>query len=183
MVLLKSTDILKVGDYAQAFSLCGTNEKMYSLASFSAKCLLIVFICNHCPYVKQKMQTLVALQKKFPISELQIVGINSNDASQYPDDSFANMKTVVIEYGLNFPYLYDETQAIARAYGASCTPDPFLFDATRKLVFHGRIDDALEIGQNVTEYTMEEAIITILTGLPIQQSFKPSIGCSIKWRK
>lgn len=183
MVLLKSVDTLKAGDHAPVFSLRGTDGKIYTLASFSATCLLVVFMCNHCPYVKQKIKTLVALQKKFSAAELQIVGINSNDASQYPDDSFANMKQAAAEYSINFPYLYDETQVVAKAYGASCTPDPFLFDTSRRLVFHGRIDDALDIGQKVTEHTMEEAIIAVLTGLPVSNGFKPSVGCSIKWKK
>ena len=183
MVLLKSEDILKKGDHAPDFSLKATNGKMYTLASFKAKCLLIVFMCNHCPYVKQKIKTLVELQKKFTADELQIVGVNSNDALQYPDDSFENMKKAAAAYKMNFSYLYDGAQDAAKAYGASCTPDPFLFDASRNLVFHGRLDDALDLGQKVTEHTMEENIIAVLSGLPVEDGFKPSVGCSIKWKK
>lgn len=183
MALTQSYEMLKHGDTAPAFSLQGTDGKRYSVASFKARCLLVVFMCNHCPYVKQKMKTLVDLQQRFKLDELQIVGINSNDAQRYPDDSFENMKKAVVEYGLNFPYLFDETQHIAKAYGASCTPDPFLFDEQRKLVFHGRIDNALDLGQKASEHTMEEAIIAVLSGSPLDVGFKPSVGCSIKWKK
>ena len=183
MVLLESKDVLKVGGNAPDFSLKGTDGETYSLSSFNGKCLLIVFMCNHCPYVLPKIKPLIELQNSFPGEELQIVGINSNDASQYPDDSFENMQKFVVDRGINFVYLYDETQEVAKAYGASCTPDPFLFDESKKLVFHGRIDDALEPGQEIMEHTMEENIIALLSGTPIEQGFKPSIGCSIKWKK
>lgn len=182
MVLLKSKDTLKVGGVAPDFSLKGTDGETYMFSSFKAKCVLLVFMCNHCPYVKQKMKILVDLQESFSWEELQVVGINSNDASTHPDDSFENMQKAVEEYGLNFVYLYDETQDVAKAYGASCTPDPFLF-TEGKLVFHGRIDDGLDLDQEITESTMEENIIAILSGQDIDEAFKPSVGCSIKWKK
>ena len=176
-----SSQTLKKNDNAPAFRLMGTDDKFYSLEDFRSKSLLIVFICNHCPYVKARIGDLVTLQSRFPESELQIVGINSNDPS-YQDEGFENMIKFSKENNLNFPYLIDDTQQIARSYGAVCTPDPFLFDENRNLVFHGKINDAMEPEMTPQVHVMENNIKRLLDGQSIEKDFDPSIGCSIKWK-
>lgn len=176
-----SSQTLKKNNNAPAFSLKGTDDKLYSLKDFKSKSLLIVFICNHCPYVKARIGDLVSLQSKFPKSELQIVGINSNDPS-YPDEGFKNMVKFSKEHNLNFPYLIDDSQQVAKSYGAVCTPDPFLFDESRRLVFHGKINDAMEPEMTPRMNVMENNIRKALNGEPIEKDFDPSIGCSIKWK-
>ena len=141
--------------------------------------LLLIFMCNHCPYVKAKIDTLVKLHQRYG-DKIAIVGINSNDP-EYPEEGMDNMKQFAAERGIEFPYLLDDTQEVAKSYGATCTPDPFLFDRERKLVFHGRIDDALQPGDTPTEYTMANNIQKMLNGEKLDEEFKPSMGCSIKW--
>lgn len=176
-----SSQTLKKNDNAPSFRLMGTDDKFYSLEDFKSKSLLIVFICNHCPYVKARIGDLVTLQSRFPKSELQIVGINSNDPS-YQEEGFENMIKFSKENNLNFPYLIDDTQQIARSYGAVCTPDPFLFDQNRNLVFHGKINDAMEPEMTPQVHVMENNIKRLLDGQSIEKDFDPSIGCSIKWK-
>ncbi|MDW0138986.1 MAG: thioredoxin family protein [Nitrososphaeraceae archaeon] len=176
-----SSQTLKKNDSAPSFRLMGTDDKFYSLEDFRSKSLLIVFICNHCPYVKARIGDLVTLQSRFPKSELQIVGINSNDPS-YQDEGFENMIKFTKENNLNFPYLIDDTQQIARSYGAVCTPDPFLFDQNRNLVFHGKINDAMEPEMTPQVHVMGNNIKRLLDGQSIEKDFDPSIGCSIKWK-
>lgn len=184
MVLLKSLEQLKTGDKAPDFSLKGTDGKTYSLSNFKgAKALLIIFMCNHCPYVKAKIDIIKNLQAKYRGKGLVVVGINSNDATDYPEDSFEGMIKTAKEKNFNFIYLHDESQEVAKSYGASCTPDPFLFDSGRKLVYHGRFDNALEPGQEATEFDMDEAIAAVLAGKKPKHEFIYSIGCSIKWKK
>jgi len=184
MVLLKSLEKLKTGDKAPDFALKGTDGKTYSLSNFkNAKALLIIFMCNHCPYVKAKQKTIIDLQAKYEKGGLVIVGINSNESENYPEDSFDGMVKTAKEKNFNFIYLHDESQETAKAYGASCTPDPFLFDAKQKLVYHGRFDNALEPGQEAIEFNMDEAIRAVLAGMKPKQDFLYSIGCSIKWKK
>ena len=176
-----SSQTLRKNDSAPSFRLMGTDDKFYSLEDFRSKSLLIVFICNHCPYVKARIGDLVTLQSRFPKSELQIVGINSNDPS-YQDEGFENMIKFSKENNLNFPYLIDDTQQIARSYGAVCTPDPFLFDQNRNLVFHGKINDAMEPEMTPQVHVMGNNIKRLLDGKSIEKDFDPSIGCSIKWK-
>lgn len=176
-----SSQILQKNDSAPSFRLMGTDDKFYSLDDFRSKSLLIVFICNHCPYVKARIGDLVTLQSRFPKSDLQIIGINSNDPS-YQEEGFENMIKFSKENNLNFPYLIDDTQQIARSYGAVCTPDPFLFDQNRKLVFHGKINDAMEPEMTPQVHVMENNIKRLLDGKSIEKDFDPSIGCSIKWK-
>ena len=184
MVLLKSLMKLKTGDKAIDFNLKGTDGKTYSLSNFkNAKALLIIFMCNHCPYVKAKQKTIISLQNKYKNKGLVVVGINSNESENYPEDNFDGMINTAKEKGYNFAYLHDETQEISKAYGASCTPDPFLFDAKQNLVYHGRFDNALEPGQEATEFNMDEAISAVLEGKKPKHDFLYSIGCSIKWKK
>ncbi|MDO8474060.1 MAG: thioredoxin family protein [bacterium] len=180
MVLTKSFEKLKRGDKAPDFSLKGVDGKAYSLSDFLGKeGLLIIFMCNHCPYVKAKIDAIVKLDEKWG-SKVAVIGINSNDPA-YSGEGMENMKEFARERNMRFPYLLDETQEVAKAYGATCTPDPFLFDKEQKLVFHGRIDDALEIGSVATEHTMDATIQDLTTGKEISDEFKPSLGCSIKW--
>jgi peroxiredoxin len=183
MVLTESNSLrMKKGSLAPSFSLPGTDGKTHSLSSFKGcKALLIVFMCNHCPYVKPKMAELVRIQKDYSALGLRVVGISSNDVTTHPDDSFDNMKKVAHERGFNFPYLYDETQEAAKAYGATCTPDPFLFDPSFKLVFHSRIDDTH--GQDpAAKHEMHNAIGEFLQTGHILLKEKPSMGCNIKWK-
>ena len=178
----ESTQMLRKSQIAPDFSLKGTDEIVYRLESFSSsRLLLVVFICNHCPYVRARIRDLVALQSKFDKPDLQVIAINSNDPG-YQEEGFENMKKFSTEYSLNFPYLFDESQVVARLYGAACTPDPFLFDSERKLLFHGKINDALEPDMTPKVHTMEENVRKVLSGQKLDKDFDPSIGCSIKWK-
>ena len=180
MVLTQSFQKLHKGDKAPYFSLKGVDNKIYSLSDFTGKeGLLLIFMCNHCPYVKTKIDTIVKLYEKYK-EKIAFIGINSNDP-EYEGEGRENMKEFAKERDINFPYVLDGTQEVAKAYGATCTPDPFLFDKEQKLVFHGRIDDALEPGQEVTEHTMDENIAKLLSQKEISEEAKPSMGCYIKW--
>ena len=154
MVLLESQVKLKAGDIAPDFELLGIDDKKHSLNDYSDfKGVLVIFMCNHCPYVKAKVDAFNELYEKFG-KEIAIIGINSNDSMNYPDDSFDAMKQTAKEKGFGFDYLVDETQEVAKKYGAMCTPDPFLFNNQKQLVFHGRIDNAMKPDDTVTEKTM-----------------------------
>jgi peroxiredoxin len=181
MVRTESINTLEIGQPAPDFKLRGTDGKTYSLIDFSeSKTLLVVFICNHCPYVKARIGDLVQLQSKFSTDELATIGINSNDPN-YENEGFDNMIKFGKEYKLNFPYLIDETQTIARSYGAVCTPDPFLFDDNRKLAYHGRINDAVDPQMSPKIPILENNVMRLISGNAIEKNFFPSIGCSIKW--
>jgi len=183
MVLLESQIKLKTGDQAPDFDLIGIDDKNHSLNDYKDyDSLLVLFTCNHCPYVKAKVEAIKEIHEKFK-DKVALVGINSNDPTNYPDDNFENMKKTAQEKGIKFDYLVDDTQEIAKKYGATCTPDPFLFDKERKLVFHGRIDNAMNPEDTATEKTMINNIKKLLTGEKIEKDFDPSIGCSIKWKE
>jgi peroxiredoxin len=175
-----SPQILKVADKAPDFSLKGVDGRRHSLQDYKSKTTLIIFICNHCPYVKARIGDIIELQSKFKPSELQVIGINSNDPD-YKDEGFENMERFAKEYKLNFPYLIDDSQDVARAYGAVCTPDPFLFLEGR-LAFHGKINDALEPDSKPKIPIMENNVRKLLRGERLDKEFDPSIGCSIKWK-
>jgi peroxiredoxin len=182
MVKTESTQMLRKNQIAPDFTLKGTDEIVYRLESFSSsRLILVVFICNHCPYVKARIRDLVALQAKFDKSDLQVIAINSNDPS-YQEEGFENMKKFSTEYSIKFHYLFDESQVVARLYGAVCTPDPFLFNSERKLLYHGKINDALEPDMTPKVQTMEQNIRKVLAGQQLDRDFDPSIGCSIKWK-
>lgn len=182
MVVMESQVVLKKGDLAPDFELLGVDDKKHSLASYKDyDAVLVIFMCNHCPYVKAKVDAINEIQNKFK-GKLAVVGINSNDAVAYPDDSFESMKEFAKERGIVFSYLVDETQQIAKKYGAVCTPDPFLFNRERKLVFHGKIDNAMKPEDKATEKTMIGVVEKLLAGQPLAKDFDPSIGCSIKWK-
>lgn len=175
-----SVQKLRKGDKAPDFNLLGIDGRYYSLKDFNADALLVIFICNHCPFVHARLEDIKALQEKFR-GRLNIVGINSNDPN-YEDEGYENMKRFAKEHKLNFVYLFDETQNVAKAYGATCTPDPFLFDSQRRLVFHGKINDAMDPEAIPTTPVMEINIRRLLNKEPIEKDFDPSIGCSIKWK-
>jgi len=182
MVLLESKITLKTGDSAPDFSLKGIDDEIHSLESYAKnKGLLVIFMCNHCPYVKAKVYAIKQIHEKFN-ENIAVVGINSNDSTEYPDDSFENMKKIANENGMKFDYLVDDKQDVAKRYGAVCTPDPFLFDEDRKLIFHGRIDNAMNPDATATENIMQNNLKKFLTGEKIEKDFDPSIGCSIKWK-
>ena len=181
MAKMESVISLKTGDNAPEFTLKGIDDKIHSLNDYSKKGLLVIFMCNHCPFVKAKIEAIKEIHNKFK-DDVSIVGINSNDYVKYPDDDFDSMKAVVKEKGLEIDYLVDETQEIAKKYGAVCTPDPFLFDSEKKLVFHGRIDDAMNPDAVANEKVMINNIEKFLNGEKIEKDFDPSIGCSIKWK-
>jgi peroxiredoxin len=182
MVLL-SSKMVPIGTEAYDFSLMGTDEKTYSLESFSdKKVLLIIFMCNHCPYVKATIGRLIEIQKDYDDKGIQLVGINPNDEINYSDDSFENMKSAFKDEEINFPYLRDDTQDIARKYDAVCTPDIYLYGPERKLLYRGRIDDNWQDETKVTRKDLRDAIDAVLEDRPVSEEQHPSMGCSIKWK-
>ncbi len=174
---------MPIGTPAPAFSLPGVDGKTYSLDSFEdAELLVVVFTCNHCPYAKACEDRLIAIQRDYQDRGVQLVAINPNDDEKYPDDSFAKMKERAASKGFNFPYLRDETQEVARAYDAACTPDIFVFDRDRKLVYNGRIDDNWQEPEKVTRRDLREVLDATLEGRTVDFEHVPSMGCSIKWK-
>lgn len=149
----------------------------------SDKATVIMFICNHCPYVKHVNSGLVGLAENYLKMGVSFIGINSNDATRYPDDSPGQMTLVAKKNSYPFPYLYDETQEVASAYDAACTPEFYVFDRDMCLVYHGQMDDSRP-GNNipVTGADLAGALDSLLTGKPVSKDQKPGIGCGIKWR-
>lgn len=183
MALMHST-MAALSSPARNFFLPGVDGKEYSLDSFKEKrVLVVIFMCNHCPYVKAVLPRLIDLQNKFGDQGAQLVAINSNDAVRYPDDSFENMKKISQEKKISFPYLFDAAQEIAKAYDAVCTPDIYLYGEKRTLLYRGRIDDNWEHPEKVTKRDLEKAIETALAGKEISVEQIPSMGCSIKWKQ
>ena len=183
MVAVNST-MLPVGTKAPDFKLPATGGKMVSLGDFkNAAALLIVFMCNHCPYVKHIRAGLAQLARDYQSRGLALVGINSNDVANYPQDSPAKMAEEAKSAGYIFPYLYDETQGVAKAYNAACTPDIYLFDRDQRLVYRGQFDESRP-GNHipVTGKDLRAAIEAVLAGKPAPTDQKPSIGCNIKWK-
>jgi peroxiredoxin len=165
------------------FNLLGIDNNYHSLKEYdNEKILIIIFMCNHCPYVKAVMGRLVEIQKKYLDKGVKLIGINPNDEITYPEDSFENMKLFAKEYNMNFPYLRDETQNIAKEYDAACTPDIYVYDSNRFLKYHGRIDDNWKDENLVTQKELEKAIDFLLAGENIEFDQIPSLGCSIKWK-
>lgn len=183
MALTPST-MLPLGTTAPDFRLPDTNGKIVSLADFKGKpALLVLFICNHCPYVKHIRAGLAQLARDYLSRGAAMVGINSNDVANYPEDSPAKMKEEVQSAGYSFPYLYDESQAVAKAYRAACTPDIYLFDKNGRLVYRGQFDDSRPgNGIPVTGKDLRAALDAVLAGKPVSPTQKASIGCNIKWK-
>jgi thiol-disulfide isomerase/thioredoxin len=185
MAATEST-MLELGTAAPDFSLPDVvSGKTISLASFDgSKGLLVMFICPHCPYVKHVQSVLAAMLKEYTVDPLGIVAIGSNDAVQYPNDGPEGLRTQAKEFGFEFPYCYDESQEVAKAYRASCTPDFFLFDGDRKLVYRGQMDGARPKNDTpVTGSDLRAALDAVLAGRPIDPHQRPSLGCNIKWKK
>ncbi len=178
-----ATDTLKIGSATSDFQLLATDGKTYSLKSFAdKKALIVIFSCNHCPYVQAYEDRIIEIQKDYA-KDAQVIAISSNEDINYPEDSFDNMKKRAKEKGFNFPYLHDETQSIAKAYGATHTPEIFLFDRERKLVFHGKIDDNWQEPKNVQQKYLRNALDELLSGKQISVPETFTIGCTIKWKK
>lgn len=184
MALTAST-MLPLGTQAPDFHLPEVvSGNIISLATFAdKKALLVMFICRHCPFVKHIQRELAQLGKDYSTSDLGIVAISTNDAKNYPDDAPELLKAMVTELGFTFPLCYDETQETAKAYTAACTPDFFLFDGDRQLVYRGQLDDSRpSSSQPVTGADLRAAIEAVLAGKPVTGEQKPSIGCNIKWK-
>ena len=190
MVLVNST-MLALGTAAPDFSLPDTAGKTVSLADFAGKPLLVMFICNHCPFVKHVAHELKVLTDEYASRGVAAVGIMSNDAASYPDDAPEKMADEVIDRGYLFPYVYDADQSVAKAYTAACTPDLFLFDAEHRLYYRGQLDETRprRIDSGVYDYDttpangadLRAALDALLTGKPSPEVQYPSAGCNIKW--
>ncbi|HVO39676.1 MAG TPA: thioredoxin family protein [Spirochaetia bacterium] len=179
-----NSTMLPLGTAAPAFSLPDCRGGRVSLDDFrDARALLVIFMCNHCPYVKYVQKPLAALVKEYQARGAAVVGISSNDVASHPEDGPDMMAKVAQEIGYTFPYLYDESQEVAKAYRAACTPDFFLFDGRRKLVYRGQMDGSRP-GNSVpiTGSDLRRALDAVLTGAPVPAEQRPSIGCSIKWK-
>ena len=185
MALMHSSEST-LGSLAPPFSLPGVDGKNYSLDSFSGrKGLLVVFMCNHCPYVIAVHERLSALAREFEPLGIAVIGINSNDPAYREVDSFENMIKIAAEWGLPFPYVFDESQETARAYDAVCTPDPYLYQRTPdgfRLAYRGRIDDSWKDEAQVKSRELAEAMLAVAEGRPAREEQIPSMGCSIKWK-
>ncbi|MEH2066661.1 MAG: thioredoxin family protein [Nostoc sp.] len=184
MALTAST-MLPLGTKAPDFDLPEVvSGKATSLSTFAdKKALLVMFICRHCPFVKHVQQELAQLGRDYFTGDLAIVAISANDAKNYPDDAPDSLKAFVTEQGFTFTFCYDESQETAKAYTAACTPDFFVFDEQRKLVYRGQLDDSRPSnGKPVTGADLRAAIEAVLTGKRITSEQKPSVGCNIKWK-
>ncbi|WP_226023374.1 thioredoxin family protein [Halomicrobium salinisoli] len=201
MVALESEDdVLAQGDEAPPFELPGADGETHALSDFADReAALVVFTCNHCPYAQAKFDELNALAAEY--DDLAVVGVNSNDAEAYPDDSLDRMTDLVADGTIRYDaYLRDESQDVAAAYGARCTPDPFLLDndsearsaseqssgdeprdGTFRVAYHGRLDDALNPDDEPSEREMQAHVEALLAGEEVTAEEKPSRGCSIKW--
>jgi peroxiredoxin len=179
---LTYSEMIDLGSEAPGFNLPGIDGQDYTLESFdSAEVLVVVFMCNHCPYVQACIDRLCALQNDLEESGVVFVGINSNDSDTYEEDSFEKMEEYAEDWGMNFVYLKDATQKVAKAYNAVCTPDIFVYDKDRKLVYRGRIDDQWQDEDLVTEEDLRYALEDIVEGKEVSVAQRPSMGCSIKW--
>lgn len=172
---------MNLGEKAPSFTLKGTDGKNHALESFTKELLVVFFTCNHCPYAKAYEARIKDLSDEFE-DEVNVVGINSNDAENYPEDSFESMKQRAGQEDFNFTYLRDETQEVAAAYGGECTPHFFLFDEERQLVYQGGFDDNWKEPSEVTDEYLKNAILEILDGEEVSKPLTNATGCSIKWK-
>lgn len=176
--------MLALGTKAPEFRLPDPSGKLVSSGDFEkAPALLVAFICNHCPYVKHIRESFADFAKRYQERGVAIVAISSNDVEAFPDDRPEKMAEEIESAGYTFPYLYDETQEVARAYKAACTPDFFLFDRDQRLVYRGQYDDSRpKTGRPVTGADLAAALDAVLAGRPVPAEQKPSMGCNIKWK-
>jgi peroxiredoxin len=175
--------MVTLGTPAPDFALPDTDGRIVRLADLKGRPTLVIFLCNHCPYVKHIANDLAQITAKYMQKGIAVVGINSNDVANYPEDSPANMRIERRNRGYDFPYLFDETQEVASAYNAQCTPDFFLFDRDHRLVYRGQFDDSRPgNGKPITGIDLTLAVDALVAGkapVPVQ---KPSMGCNIKWK-
>ncbi|MBX3437870.1 MAG: thioredoxin family protein [Planctomycetaceae bacterium] len=183
MVKTVST-MLPLGSQAPSFSLPNVDGRTVSLSTFDGTPgLLVMFVCNHCPFVIHLREDLVKFAKEYQEKGLAVVAISSNDVEDYPQDGPDKMREEAETHGYSFPYLYDATQDVAKAYHAACTPDFFLFDANRKLVYRGQFDDSRPgSGIPITGQDLRAACDAVLAGQRVPAEQRPSIGCNIKWK-
>ena len=176
--------MLPLGTKAPDFRLRDPGGKWASSDDFKdSQALLVMFMCNHCPFVQHIRSQFGEMAKEYQPRGVAIVGINSNDVENHPGDSPENMAEEIKKVGYTFPYLYDETQEVAKGYHAACTPDLFLFDSNRRLVYRGQFDDSRPgNGKPVTGRDIRAALDAVLAGRPVPADQKPSVGCNIKWK-
>ena len=183
MALLQSNQG-EIGSVIIDFELKGVDGKIYSLESVASKSVIVlIFMCNHCPYVQAVVERFVKIQSKYKDKGVQLIGISSNDVESYPEDSFENMKLFSKNRNLNFPYLIDENQSVAKNYDAVCTPDIYVYDSSRILKYRGRLDDNWKDEKSVLKKDLDSAIESVLLNREITFEQVPSMGCSIKWKK
>lgn len=174
---------LQLGQIAQSFGpLKSVDGKSYGLSDFSEKVLVIIFSCNHCPYVKAYEDRYVALQRDYVSKGVKVIAVNSNDSVKYPDDSFEKMQARAKEKGYNFPYLHDADQSVARAFGATNTPHVFVLDEKRTLRYVGRIDDCWDRPERAKQHDLRDALNALLNGQAPKPASTLPVGCSIKWK-
>ena len=180
------SNMIPLGTEAPPFTLPDTvSGEMMSLDQIkSDQATVVMFICNHCPYVKHVNPQLVQVARDYQPRGVSFVGISSNDVEAYPEDGPQEMKKVAQQLGYPFPYLYDESQEVARSYQAACTPDLYVFDGDLKLVYRGQLDDSRpKNGQPPTGRDLRQAMDKVLAGKPVSTDQKPSIGCNIQWKR
>lgn len=182
---LTPSNMLPLGTQAPDFELpdarTGKMLRLWDLKSDQAS--VVMFICNHCPYVKHVKDAVAQLAKEYQAKEISFVAISSNDVARYPEDSPAEMKKIADAWKFTFPYLYDETQKVAQAYDAACTPDFYIFDSHMNLVYRGQLDDSRPgNGKPVTGKDIRAALDAILSGQEVNKEQIPSVGCNIKWK-
>lgn len=183
MVLINDNSaVLKIGDHIPHFSLSATDGLVVESAKILDPVLVVIFTCNHCPYAQAYEDRIIALAKEFDEQGAQFVLINSNDATDYPEDSFERMKERHAEKEYPFPYCHDESQEVARSFGALCTPHCFVFDQARNLKYKGRVDDNWQEPDKVTEHNLRDAVAAIVHGNEPPVHEANAIGCSIKWK-
>lgn len=178
-----ATKTLKIGSLIPDFNLPAIDGKNYSLESFKdKKILVVIFSCNHCPYVRAYEDRIIEIQKDYKSKGVEVIAINSNDAEKYPEDSFEEMKKRAAEKKFNFLYLRDEDQLVARSFDAAHTPEIFVFDGERKLVYHGKIDDNWQEEKKAKTKYLRNALDELLEGKEVSIPETYSIGCTIKWK-
>lgn len=179
-----TSTMLELGTEAPDFDLADPTGARTTLADRrGASALLVAFLCNHCPYVKHLGRELGLLTQRWMARDVAVVGINSNDVDAYPDDAPEKMLATARQYGWDFPYLVDDTQAVAQAYRAACTPDFFLFDGEARLAYRGQFDDSRPRNDRpITGADLDAAVKAVLAGEPASADQWPSMGCSIKWK-
>lgn len=176
------SQMLELGTQAPQFGLPDPDGRIYELTP-GASAYVVMFICNHCPFVIHVRKELARLGDDYGDRGVQIVAINSNDVEKYPADSLENMKKTAAEWGLTFPYVFDEDQSVAKAYRAACTPDLFVFDSGQRLVYRGQLDDSRPSNDKpIDGKDLREALDAVLSGQPVSDDQRPSIGCNIKWK-